>query len=95
MTVLTTVEAGEGSGEKGGRGGGVARVKERTGLKRAQNDITFIHRFPRSPLIFRVQISLCLTLYLGRGRSGYHTLLRYSPLLTKRSLRDFGDVEVV
>lgn len=91
MTVLTTVEAGEGAGrgEEGGEG------ERENGVKRARNEITFIHKFPRSPLIFRVQISLCLTLYLGRGRSGYHTLLRYSPLLTKRSLRDFGDVEVV
>ena len=93
MTVLTTVEAGEGSGEKGGGGGGGEGERE-NGVKRAQNDISFIHKFPRSPLIFRVQISLCLTLYLGRGGSGYHTLLPCSPL-TKRSLRDFGDVEVV
>ena len=70
MTVLTTVEAGEGSGEKGG-GGAVGGEGEReNGVKRAQNDITFIHKFPRSPLIFRVQISLCLTLYLAVGDLG-------------------------
>ena len=70
---------GRGTGRRGG-GGGVGEGERENGVKRAQNDITFIHRFPRSPLIFRVQISLCLTLYLGRGGSGYHTLLPCSPL---------------
>lgn len=48
--------------EKGG--------ERKKGVKWGPNDVTSVHRFPLSHL-FRIQISLCLTLYLGRERSGY------------------------
>ena len=65
MTVLTTVEAGEGSGEKGGGEEGGEGERE-NGVKRARNEITFIHQFPRSPnFVSRFHSVLHFTLAVG------------------------------
>ena len=84
-------------GRGGGRGGagGSGEGERENGVKRARNDITFIHRFPRSPLIFRVQISLSYTLPWPWEIWVPHSPPLLPGPLTKRSLRDFGDVEVV
>lgn len=58
---------GTSMGDKMGDEKGGEREK---GVKWGRNDVTSVHRFPLSHL-FRIQISLCLTLYLGRERSGY------------------------